>query len=376
MFDRIRQMLIKEFIQVFRDPRMRTVIFIIPCVQTIVIGYAVTLDVREAPTGIYDLDNTALSRELIARFLASGYFRAVAHLSGDAQAQALLDQGQASLVLRINRGFAEDVKAGRTAQVQVLVDGADSNTAAIVLSYANRILAGLSEEVVVEQLARINGSRSTPNRIDLRARVWFNENLESRYFFVPGVIVVVVTLVTLLLTSMAVVREKEIGTMEQIMVTPITATEFVLGKTIPFALIGFADVIVLTLVGKYWFGVPFRGSVGLLLLAAGFYLMTTLGGGLLISTLSQTQQQAMMSTFFFFFPAMLLSGFAFPIANMPAVVQWLTLANPLRWFLVVVRAIFLRGVGHDVLWKELAILAAMGAATLWFVARRFTKTLA
>ncbi len=376
MFDRIRQMLIKEFIQVFRDPRMRTVIFIIPCVQTIVIGYAVTLDVREAPTGIYDLDNTALSRELIARFLASGYFRAVAHLSGDAQAQALLDQGQASLVLRINRGFAEDVKAGRTAQVQVLVDGADSNTAAIVLSYANRILAGLSEEVVVEQLARINGSRSTPNRIDLRARVWFNENLESRYFFVPGVIVVVVTLVTLLLTSMAVVREKEIGTMEQIMVTPITATEFVLGKTIPFALIGFADVIVLTLVGKYWFGVPFRGSVGLLLLAAGFYLMITLGGGLLISTLSQTQQQAMMSTFFFFFPAMLLSGFAFPIANMPAVVQWLTLANPLRWFLVVVRAIFLRGVGHDVLWKELAILAAMGAATLWFVARRFTKTLA
>ncbi len=376
MFDRIRQMLIKEFIQVFRDPRMRTVIFIIPCVQTIVIGYAVTLDVREAPTGIYDLDNTALSRELIARFLASGYFRAVAHLSGDAQAQALLDQGQASLVLRINRGFAEDVKAGRTAQVQVLVDGADSNTAAIVLSYANRILAGLSEEVVVEQLARINGSRSTPNRIDLRARVWFNENLESRYFFVPGVIVVVVTLVTLLLTSMAVVREKEIGTMEQIMVTPITATEFVLGKIIPFALIGFADVIVLTLVGKYWFGVPFRGSVGLLLLAAGFYLMTTLGGGLLISTLSQTQQQAMMSTFFFFFPAMLLSGFAFPIANMPAVVQWLTLANPLRWFLVVVRAIFLRGVGHDVLWKELAILAAMGAATLWFVARRFTKTLA
>jgi len=375
MFDRIRHMLIKEFIQVFRDPRMRTVIFVIPCVQTIVIGYAVTLDVRDARTAVYDLDHTPQSRELLARFLASGYFREVARVGDDQAVQELMDRGQASIVLCIRRGFAEDLQAGRTAQVQAIVDGTDSNTAGIVLSYANRIAAAFSEQTVVDLLARSTGTRATPNRIDLRARAWFNENLESRNYFVPGVIVVVVTLVTLLLTSMAVVREKEIGTMEQIMVTPITPAEFVLGKTVPFALVGFVDVILVTLVGTYWFGVPIRGSVGLLLLATGFYLMTTLGAGLLISTISQTQQQAMMSTFFFFFPAMLLSGFAFPIANMPAVVQWLTLANPLRWFLVVVRAIFLKGVGAAVLWKELAILAAMGVATLWLVGRRFHKTL-
>lgn len=375
MFDRIRHMLIKEFIQVFRDPRMRTVIFVIPCVQTIVIGYAVTLDVRDARTAIYDLDHTPQSRELVARFLASGYFREVARAGDDQAVEDLIDRGQASIVLCIRRGFAEDLEAGRTAQIQAIVDGTDSNTAGIVLSYANRIAAAFSEQIVVDRLARWTGTHATPNRIDLRARAWFNENLESRNYFVPGVIVIVVTLVTLLLTSMAVVREKEIGTMEQIMVTPITPVEFVLGKTIPFALVGFADVILVTLVGTYWFGVPIRGSVGLLLLATGFYLMTTLGAGLLISTISQTQQQAMMSTFFFFFPAMLLSGFAFPIANMPIVVQWLTLANPLRWFLVVVRAIFLKGVGAAVLWKELVILAAMGVTTLSLVARRFTKTL-
>lgn len=376
MFERIKQMLIKEFIQVFRDPRMRTVIFIIPCIQTIVIGYAVTLDVRDARTAVYDLDNTAQSRELIARFLDSGYFRAVAHVGDDEAAQELLDRGRASIVLRINRGFAEDLEGGRTAQVQVIVDGTDSNTAGIVLSYASRITGTFSEQVVLERFARLAGARRSPNLIDLRSRAWFNENLESRNYFVPAVIVVVVTLVTLLLTSMAVVREKEIGTMEQIMVTPITPVEFVLGKTVPFALVGFADVILVTLVGTYWFEVPIRGSVSLLLLATGLYLMTTLGAGLLISTISQTQQQAMMSTFFFFFPAMLLSGFAFPIANMPEVVQWLTLANPLRYFLVIVRAIFLKGVGAAVLWKELAALAAMGVTTLWFVARRFHKTLA
>jgi ABC-2 type transport system permease protein len=375
MFDRIRHMLIKEFIQVFRDPRMRTVIFVIPCVQTIVIGYAVTLDVRDARTAVYDLDHTPQSRELLARFLASGYFREVARVADDQGVQELMDTGRASIVLCIRRGFAEDLEAGRTAQIQAIVDGADSNTAGIILSYANRIAAAFSEQVVVQRLARWTGIQATPNRIDLRARAWFNENLESRNYFVPGVIVVVVTLVTLLLTSMAVVREKEIGTMEQIMVTPITPVEFVLGKTIPFALVGFADVVLVTLVGTYWFGVPIRGSVGLLLLATGFYLMTTLGAGLLISTISQTQQQAMMSTFFFFFPAMLLSGLAFPIANMPVAIQWLTLANPLRWFLVVVRAIFLKGVGAAVLWKELAILAGMGVVTLWLVTRRFHKTL-
>ncbi len=191
----------------------------------------------------------------------------------------------------------------------------------------------------------------------------------------PGVIALLVMLITLLLTSMAVVREKEIGTMEQIMVTPITPKEFILGKTLPFALISFVDVILITLVAVFWFEVPIRGSLGLLLLATSLYLMTTLGMGLFISTVSRTQQQAMMSAFFFQFPAVLLSGFVFPIANMPEVVQWLTYLNPLRYFLVIIRGIFLKGVGLDILWPNLLALAVMGFLILWLASKRFRKTM-
>jgi len=375
MLERLRHMVIKEFIQVFRDPRMRTVIFIIPCVQTIVIGYAVTLDVRDVRTAVYDLDNSLDSRELLSRFLGSGYFRAVAYVDSDEQARRLIDRGIARAVLRINPGFSEDLRGGRTAQLQVLVDGTDSNTAGIVLSYANRIAAAFSEQVVVQRLNRLTGTRREPNLVEVRARAWFNHNLESRNYFVPGVIAVVVSVVTLLLTSMAVVREKEIGTMEQILVTPITPLEFVLGKTIPFVIIAYADVFAVTLVGTLWFQVPIRGNLLLLLAATGLYLLTMLGVGLFISTISHTQQQAMMSTFFFFFPVMLLSGFAFPIANMPKVVQWLTTVNPLAYFLVIVRGVFLKGVGAGVLWRELLALGTMGVTTLWLVSRRFRKTL-
>ncbi len=373
---RIRQMLIKEFIQVLRDPRMRTVIFVIPCFQTIVIGYAVTLDVNHVPTAVYDLDRTPDSRELVARFASSGYFYVIEQIDNDARALELIDRGTVSTILRMNRGFMEDLRAGRTAELQVIVDGTDSNTAAIVVGYASRIAGDMSERILAQRLERLAGRNQPAGLVDFRTRAWFNANLESRNYFVPGVIVVVVTLVTLVLTSMAVVREKEIGTIEQIMVSPITPTEFILGKTLPFAIIGFIDVGLVTLVGAFWFEVPVRGNLLLLFAVTGLYLLTTLGCGLFISTISQTQQQAMMSTFFFFFPAMLLSGFAFPIESMPVPVQWLTLVNPLRWFLVVIRGIFLKGVGADVLWREIAILAAMGLTVLSLVSRRFRKTLA
>jgi len=375
MFERIRRMLVKELLQVVRDPRMRIVIFITPCIQTIIIGYAVTLDVSHVRTAVYDLDNSVDSRQLVSEFTGSGYFDAVEHVADDGRARELLDRGAVTLVLRINHGFAEDLRAGRTAPVQLLVDGTDSNTAGIVLGYANRILGAASERILVERFNRQTGMSRPASLVELRSRAWFNANLESRWFFVPGVLVVVVSLATLVLTAMAVVREKEIGTMEQVLVTPITPAEFILGKTVPFALIGYVDVILVTLVGVYWFGVPIRGSIALLFGGSTLYLMTMLGVGLLISTISQTQQQAMMSVFFFFFPAMLLSGFAFPIANMPQVIQWLTLFNPLRYFLVVVRGIFLKGVGADVLWPELAVLAAMAVATLSLAALRFRKTL-
>jgi ABC-2 type transport system permease protein len=375
MFERIQHMLIKEFIQVFRDPRMRIVVFLIPCVQVLIIGYAVSTDVKHVRTALYDLDNSQESRELVARFVRAGYFDIVARIADDRGARAALDRNDVTAVLRFNHGFAEDLRAGHTARLQVLVDGTDSNTANIAMGYAMKIATAFSQRVLVERVQRAMGPAGRVGTVALRTRAWFNENLESRNFFVPGVLVIVVALSTLLLTSMAVVREKEIGTMEQILVTPITPAEFILGKTVPFALIGFVDVLLVTLIGVFWFEVPIHGNLLLLFLGTALFLMNTLGLGLLISTFSQTQQQAMMTTFFVFFPAMLLSGFAFPIANMPEPVQWLTTVNPLRYFLVIVRGIFLKGVGMDVLWVQMLPLLAIGTAALFLAVRRFHKTL-
>jgi ABC-2 type transport system permease protein len=355
---------------------MRTVIFVIPTIQTLVIGYAVTIDVEHVPTAVVDFDQSVDSRDLVARFVRSRYFDLALQTSDLGEAGRQMDHGDVSLIVQIHHGFSEDLRAGRTARVQLIVDGTDSNTAAVVLGYAGRITSTFSTQVLLERLERSTGRAELPGQVELESRAWFNENLISRNFYVPGVIVIVVTLVTLLLTSMAVVREKEIGTIEQIMVTPIRPLEFVLGKTAPFALIGMIDVVIITAVGVFWFEVPVRGSLALLLGCTCVYLMTTLGVGLLISTVSNTQQQAMMSTFFFFFPAMLLSGFVFPIANMPQVVQWLTYANPLRYFLVIVRGIFLKGIGIEILWPQIAALAVIGVATLWLVVGKFNKTIA
>jgi len=369
-------MLRKEFLQVFRDPKMRGIIFLMPIIQVLVFGYAVTTDVRHVPTAVYDLDNSVASRELVARFVQSGYFAIVEYVNDADRARALLDRGTVRMMLRLNRGFGEALRAGRSAPLQIIVDGTDSNTAGIVLDYSAKIAGQFSQQVLLTHFTRLKGPAQEPGRVELQTRAWFNANLESRNYYVPGVIAIVVMLITLMLTSMAVVREKEIGTMEQIMVTPITPLEFILGKTVPFALIGFVDVLVVTLIGVFWFEVPIRGSLPLLFFATALYLMTTLGVGLFISTVSQTQQQAMMSTFFFYFPAVLLSGFMFPIANMPPMVQWLTYLNPLRYFLVIVRGIFLKGVGPSVLWPQMLALAIMGLLTLWLASRRFRKTLA
>ena len=376
MIERIKHMLIKEFIQVFRDPRMKGVIFLMPIIQLLVFGYAVTTDVRHVATAVVDLDNSVASRELIARFVESGYFDIVAYATNPNHVRELMDRGDIRAVLQMNKGFEDDLRAGRTAILQLIVDGTDSNTAGIVLDYSAKITGAFSQKILATRFSRLKGLALKPATVKLQTRAWFNENLESRNFYVPGVIAIIVMLITLMLTSMAVVREKEIGTMEQIMVTPITPTEFILGKTIPFALIGFADVVLITALGVFWFEVPIRGSLLMLFVATALYLMTTLGVGLLISTVSETQQQAMMSTFFFYFPAVLLSGFMFPIANMPAMIQWLTYLNPLRYFLIIVRGIFLKGVGLGVLWPQMAALAVMGLVILGLASRRFKKTLA
>lgn len=364
MFERIRHIMIKEFLQTLRDPRMRFVLIAVPVLQSIVFGYAVTTDVKQIALAIMDRDNTPESRRLISDFGSSHYFHIVKRVFREDEIRDLMDHGSVKAVLQINTGFGGMIRSGKTASAQMIVDGTDSNTAGIVLNYSGGVINKYNFEF-----------KSIGQPIDLRTRAWFNENLESRKFYVPGVIALLLSLVTLLLSSMAIVREKEIGTIEQIIVTPITKAEFILGKTVPFALIGFFDVFIITGICVFWFKVPIRGSMLLLLVCTALFIMSTIGIGLLLSTVSSTQQQAMMGNFFFFFPAVLLSGFLFPIANMPQPIQWLTYLNPLRYMLVIIRGIFLKGIGVEILWPQMAALAALGTGLLFLSTRQFKKTM-
>ncbi|MCF7688451.1 MAG: ABC transporter permease [Cephaloticoccus sp.] len=375
MWERILTMLRKEFRSIFRDPRMRFVILGLPVVQTLIFGYAVTLDVRHVELVVVDYDQTPASREFIARFTGSGYFDAVMHTLDAEAASAAIDAAKAAAILQLNSGFESNLHGGRTAVAQLIVDGSDSNTARFVLNYSNIIASTFNQQVLLNQQLRRAGRIGQVGSVALSARAWFNADLESRNFYVPGIIATLVMLVSLMLTSMAIVREKEVGTIEQIMVTPIRPVEFILGKCVPFGLIGYINVLMVTLVGLYWFDIPMRGSLPLLLLGTTLFLLSTLGIGLFISTVSRTQQQAMMTTFFFFFPAMLLSGFVYPIANMPTVVQWLTYLNPLRYFLIIIRGVFLKGVGFEVLWPQNLALLALGLVVLTFAVSRFHKTI-
>jgi len=384
MKERLKVIIRKELIQALRDPRMRGMLILPPIIQLIVFGYAANLDVDNARIAWMDRDRSHQSRELLSDFQGSGRFQIVATPDGDAQMQRLLDHGDVDAVVRVLPGFARDVERGRSTSVQVLVDGTNSNTASIVANYASEAIARFSNGVLEKQQADKLVGRTMQSgaalhanipRLDARPRVWFNPDLKSRNYFVPGVVVNIITLVTLMLTAMAIVREKEIGTMEQLMVTPIQPIELMLGKTLPFAVVGLFDVTLAVSVALALFHIPFRGSAWVLLLGAVVFLMTSLGAGLFISTVSRTQQQAMMSTFLFFQPFFLLSGFTFPIRNMPVAVQYLTFLNPVRYFLEIVRGIFLKGSGVNVLWPQLVALAIIGVSVLTMSALRFHKKL-
>jgi len=382
MWERILVILRKEFIQALREPRMRVLLFVPPLVQLIVFGYAVNLDVDHARIAWMDMDRTPESRSLRDRFTGSGRFDIVSAPSTEDEVQRTLDRGEAQAVVRILPGFARDTARGRGTEVQVLIDGTNSNTASLVSSYAGSVIAEYSADVLERQqkfkiLARGAGSpvNMASPRVTARSRVWFNPDLYSRNYFVPGVIANIIMLVTLMLTALGIVREKEIGTMEQLMVTPVRPLELMLGKTLPFALVGLLDVVLVTAVALLLFHIPLHGNFLLLLFCAVLYLMTTFGAGLFLSTISQTQQQAMMASFFFSTPAFMLSGFAFPIRNMPVAVQYLTYLNPVRYFIEIVRGIFLKGVGAEVLWPQMLAMAVYGIAVLGLSAMRFQKKL-
>jgi ABC-2 type transport system permease protein len=384
MKERVLVMIRKELIQAFRNPRMRVLLFMPPLIQLIIFGYAANMDVETSRLAWMDMDRTPESRELLAGFQGSGRFQFVAVPEHDGEMQLLLDRSEVDAVVRVLPGFARDLHRGRTASVQVLVDGTNSNSASIVAGFATQTIARFSRQKFEDrQRDRLVGRTTaaggpvslTTARLTAEPRVWFNPDLRSRNYFVPGVVVNIITLVTLMLTAMAIVREKEIGTMEQLMVTPIRPVELMLGKTIPFAGVGLADTLLVVAVSLLVFKVPFRGSFLLLMGAAVLFLLTTLGAGLFISTVSRTQQQAMLATFLFFQPFFLLSGFAFPIRNMPEAVQYLTWLNPVRYFLEIARGIFLKGAGVDVLWPQLLALGVFGVAILALSAARFHKKL-
>ena len=373
-FERARAILIKEFKQIFRDPRMRTVIFVTPLIQILLFGYAANKDINYVPTAIFDRDNTSESRDLLRRFTYSGYFIPERYIFSEKEQNHVLDKGQVNTVIHIDRGFGRDLKAGKDANIQLAFDGTDSNTAMIVMGYANTIVGDYAYNLMKKGAQDKGWTREAPS-VDLRDRAWFNGNLISRNYYLPGVIAIIVTMMSLLLTAMAIVKEKEIGTMEQLIVSPLTPLDLISGKLIPFAVIALVQITLVTVLGVLWFHIPLRGSLGLLLLSTCVYLFTTLGIGLFISTISSTQQEAMMSVFLVYMPMVLLSGFAYPIANMPLIIQWSTFINPLRYFMVVVRSIFLKGVGLEVLWVQLVPLFIMGILVISFSAFKFRKSL-
>jgi len=373
---RISHMLRKEFIQTLRDPRTRWMLVGPPIIQMLVFGYAATLDVKHVELAVLDQDNTQESRELVSRFSASRYFDIKLHAARRDQLRDAIDRGDVLAALQIDSGFAQRLRNGQSASVQVLVDCSNSNTALVALGYLNQIGAQFARGFQLDRL-----ERSAPQlvsflpQVDLQTRPWFNEGLESRWYFVPSVIGNLTLIMVMMLTAFAVVREREIGTLEQVMVTPIRRWEFILGKTVPFFLIGCFDATIISLVGTLWFGVPFRGSFGVLGLGVVAFIFASLGLGLLISTLSVTQQQAMITSFFFTMPMITLSGFATPISSMPEFFQELTYLNPMRYVMVVLRSVYLKGVGLDILWPQIAAMAGSAVLLLGISVLRFHKSL-
>ena len=368
--NRVGHLVRKEFLELRQDPRLFGIVIIAPLMQLMMLGYAATTDVRNVPMVVVDQDRSAASRELVSRFQASGSFVVVDDPSATNAIDAELDSGRAWMALTIPAEYGERIASKEQAVVQVVADGTDANSTNVALGYAGALIAAYGRELAAPA--------GVPARPLVRAdiRVWFNPSLESRDFMVPGILALVLLVVTTTLSSMAIVREKELGTLEQLNVTPLARWELIVGKLVPYATLGMVDALIVVAVAVGWFEVPLRGSIGLLIAMCMVYLLSALGLGLFVSTISRTQQQAMMTTaFFFLLPMVFLSGFIFPIENMPAAIQPVTYLIPLRYFLVILRGIFLKGVGLEVLWPQAAALLAWGLAMLTLATLRSSKRL-
>lgn len=359
---------------------MLLLVFIAPIIQLILFGYAITTDIENISTAIWDLDRTYESRDFISCIENSGNFNLNYYADSEQEITSLLESRDAQIAVKINPGFGKDIKKGNEAKIQIIIDGSDSNSAAVTLGYINQISANYSRSVLVERLNQFKllKQENISTNIDSfsnEIRFWFNPTLKSRFSNVPAVMAFILLISTIMLTSMSIVKEKEAGTIEQLIVTPIKPIELIAGKTIPFAIIGFIDVLLVISVSYSWFKIPLRGNLLILFFSMILYLFATLGVGLFISTISRTQQQAMMSTFFFMMPAVLLSGFMFPIENMPVIIQYITYLNPLRYFFVIITGIFLKGTGLGILWPQMLALGIIGIIILAISIFRFRKRL-
>lgn len=369
---RVWHLVRKELLELRQDPRLFGIVIVAPILQLTVLGYAATTDVRDVPVVVVDADRSQESRTLIRRFDASDNFSVVGVESSTGAIDRWLERGDAWMALSIPPQYGNLIHRGATARVQVVADGTDSNSTNVALGYARALLGEYTEELVA---ARLGGPKPEP-LISASIRVWFNPDLESRDFMIPGIFALLLLVVTTNLSAMAIVREREIGTLEQLNVTPLARWELIAGKLLPYALVGIIDVVLVLLVAILWFEVPMRGSVALLFAMSLVYLLSTLGLGLFISTISSTQQQAMMTaTFFFLTPMIYLSGFIFPIENMPGWIQPVTYLIPLRYFLVILRGLFLKGVGLETFWPEAVALLLWGVAILGLATLRSSKRL-
>lgn len=375
MFARIIPIVVKEFIELRRDKWARFRLIVPTLVQMLLFGYAATYEVYHVSTVVLDLDHSQESRELVSRFTFSNRFDVVM-AGSQAEVTKAIDDSDAAVAVVIHAGFAELLRAGQKAPLQVIVDGTNSNTALIALGYVNSIAQGFAQDYATDLAQRTLGVRGMRQvEVTIEQRPWFNPDLDGKWFFVPGLIGTLTLVIIVNLTAFAIVREREVGTLEQIMVSPIRPAEFIFGKTVPFFVIGLGEVALIVAVAMLWFQVPFVGDPLLLLLGSALFLLSTLALGLLISTLCSTQQQAFSMNFFILNPFFILSGFSFPIASMPKVLQWFTYVNPLRYYLVVIRDTFLKGVGLSVLWPHLAAMAAIAAVLLATSILRFRKSL-
>ncbi|MEJ2344220.1 MAG: ABC transporter permease [Gammaproteobacteria bacterium] len=357
MLKRILALMKKEFLTLLKDKKSRFIVIGPPIIQLLVFGYAATFDLTNVPYAVYNEDPGGAARELLARFDGSRNFRRVANLRRESQIASTIDARKALMVIHIGPRFSRDLLSGRPADLQVIVDGRNSNTALIALNYVRSIVTAFNEN-----WSRIHGRRAPPARLQMRS--WFNPNLESRWFIVPGIVGLLTLVVTMIVTALSVAREREQGTFDQLLVTPLRPVEILVGKALPGFVIGLIEASFIIVITVYWFEIPLRGNLLTLYTGIVLFLLSAVGVGLMISSLAVTQQQGMLGAFLFLVPAIILSGFATPISNMPTAVQYITLVNPMRYFMHILRGVFLEGVSFQVLVPQFWPMAVIGLITL------------